>query len=340
MAEDEYYEGMWDCTFCSTANTGSVMQCSGCGAQRPDDVKFYLPDGAKKLTSQAELNDAKSGPDWLCGYCNSSNKAGTKSCGQCGAPAEEGSQRKVGEVKPPAPKKPADDSNVKAPTGGGAPANPMVLIGIIAVLLFCCILAIILGRPKTAAMAVSELRWEARVHWQKESWVDEFSEAKPPFANDIQKIRQETRTIEKTVTEKVEKTKTIDLGNGKFKKEKYFEDVQSKKKVPTPGWAFERRKWVDQDPRVTRGPPSDAPKFPEVRFSGGERESRREVAFVVEFKNPKSNDVCTYEGIQGTSPKDKDDLAPRTIDELKAFKVGDSYEVKYTGSKALSIKKL
>ena len=48
--EGEILLGLWDCSSCQTKGVrGDVYQCSVCGAPRPDDVEFYLPENAEVL---------------------------------------------------------------------------------------------------------------------------------------------------------------------------------------------------------------------------------------------------------------------------------------------------
>lgn len=81
------YLGKWDCNYCAhSGNGGPNVHCTQCGAPRPKDVKFYLPKEARKITAEAELEAARSGPDWSCSNCQSGNKHWDQFCGNCGSP--------------------------------------------------------------------------------------------------------------------------------------------------------------------------------------------------------------------------------------------------------------
>lgn len=81
------YEGRWDCPRCGLrGNRGSARACGGCGARRPVDVTFYLPEDEPAITSEAELREALAGPDWGCRHCGAGNGALDRFCTGCGAP--------------------------------------------------------------------------------------------------------------------------------------------------------------------------------------------------------------------------------------------------------------
>ena len=81
------YLGKWDCNYCAHSGNGCPnVHCTHCGAPRPKDVKFYLPKEARKITAEAELEAARSGPDWSCSNCQSGNKHWDQFCGNCGSP--------------------------------------------------------------------------------------------------------------------------------------------------------------------------------------------------------------------------------------------------------------
>ena len=82
-------EGRWDCQYCGTkGNLGRDKSCGNCGRSRPEGTKFYLPEGAEEVTDQRLIEQAESGPDWVCAFCASSNKSNATSCGSCGAARE------------------------------------------------------------------------------------------------------------------------------------------------------------------------------------------------------------------------------------------------------------
>ena len=77
--------GRWDCPVCkTTGNLGPDKQCISCGSARPKDVKFYLADDSEIVKQTKKIQEARSGADWVCSYCNSHNKAKDTNCHTCG----------------------------------------------------------------------------------------------------------------------------------------------------------------------------------------------------------------------------------------------------------------
>lgn len=83
-------EGRWICPSCGRENLGRFETCEeGCGATRPNGVKFYLPGNSPVLTDSNLLAGARSGQDWYCSHCGGTNPnahQGHKviSCVHCG----------------------------------------------------------------------------------------------------------------------------------------------------------------------------------------------------------------------------------------------------------------
>lgn len=90
-------EGKWRCKACSGVNRGRDLGCVGCGQPR-GDVEFFLDDDAPLVTDRGLLARANAGTDWVCAYCSSANASGTKTCGGCGGPRDEGKKRREGPV--------------------------------------------------------------------------------------------------------------------------------------------------------------------------------------------------------------------------------------------------
>lgn len=79
-------EGRWDCRSCgTTGNMGRDKSCPHCGAQRPNKVKFYLPEGELPVSNPDLLRDAQAGPDWQCSHCSTHNAGYRVTCSNCGA---------------------------------------------------------------------------------------------------------------------------------------------------------------------------------------------------------------------------------------------------------------
>lgn len=89
-------EGKWRCPSCNQANRGRDMNCQGCGSVR-GTVKFFLDDDAPELTDGSLLQHAGNGPDWVCGYCGTSNSHSSTACKQCSGDRTLGESRRVEE---------------------------------------------------------------------------------------------------------------------------------------------------------------------------------------------------------------------------------------------------
>src|SRR5260370_21649808 len=69
-------EGKWRCPYCSVVNRGADLTCTGCGATRDKDVQFFLEEAADEVTDEQLLATARAGADWLCQFCQTSNRPG------------------------------------------------------------------------------------------------------------------------------------------------------------------------------------------------------------------------------------------------------------------------
>lgn len=89
-------EGRWDCVSCGRrGNLGRQLSCQGCGDMRPEGVRFYLPEDAPAVTDPELLKTARNGPDWICDYCEASNREGGGVCKQCGADRDSGRRQQT-----------------------------------------------------------------------------------------------------------------------------------------------------------------------------------------------------------------------------------------------------
>ncbi|MBX7241175.1 MAG: hypothetical protein K1X92_05445 [Bacteroidia bacterium] len=94
------YVAKWDCPVCGlTGNNGPDLKCTGCGASRPRNVRFYLPENAVSIADIEKIRAAKAGVNWICGHCHSHNRAEDVSCKSCGNDRDELSQDSSLEVR-------------------------------------------------------------------------------------------------------------------------------------------------------------------------------------------------------------------------------------------------
>lgn len=88
-------EGRWRCESCGRENLGHLEKCEGCSADRPPNVRFYLPEDAPVVTDPELLKLARKGPDWTCEHCGTDNPADAQSCQDCGTPRGDSRSRPV-----------------------------------------------------------------------------------------------------------------------------------------------------------------------------------------------------------------------------------------------------
>src|SRR5881628_1312412 len=112
-------EGKWRCPYCSVANRGAAMACSGCGATRDKGVAFFLDDDAEEVTDAALIARARAGADWLCTFCGDANAPERDHCRNCGAERGASPSRPVvvelGGASGAPPKPPARYGEVNSP---------------------------------------------------------------------------------------------------------------------------------------------------------------------------------------------------------------------------------
>ncbi|MEL6132280.1 MAG: Ran-binding zinc finger domain-containing protein [Bacteroidota bacterium] len=232
------YVGRWDCPTCGhKGNLGPQTRCPNCGASRPQNVRFYLPGDAEKVTDDQRLQEAQAGVDWICGHCNSQNKAKDTECFSCGNPRDESSQdvdlqERVydqGEVptesfQPQRTRHPLEDAQKRAPKK----RNPMR-----GVLLLLLILGggffFLRSVPKTIEVTVTSFSWERSIALEHKEPTAQESWNLPSGAFDVRKSREirsykqvlrgyETRTRQKKVQTGTRRyvCGKIDKGNGYF----------------------------------------------------------------------------------------------------------------------------
>jgi hypothetical protein len=142
-------EGRWDCSSCgSTGIYGRHVTCPGCGKSRPASVRFYLAAGEPEVKDPDRLKEAWAGPDWICGGCGATHRAGTPICTACGTmqgsrrqrvtehtledtprPPEPRGEKKSRPSAPPAAPSffagsPGPGGSAASPASGGSAASP------------------------------------------------------------------------------------------------------------------------------------------------------------------------------------------------------------------------
>ncbi len=204
-------EGRWDCDACGKKGIrGGERVCPSCARPRPQNVKFYLPQDAPKVTDAAARHEAKAGPDWYCEHCGAGNSSLRTSCKQCGAargssPSHKVTEYSVEQVPHSADETPepalaaatfAHEPATAAPppatfadqyTGPyAAPAArstwqkiglPLVIMGALA---FVCLIGFLVLRSPYTAVAVTGFTWERSITIERQQTQTERGWSIPP----------------------------------------------------------------------------------------------------------------------------------------------------------------
>jgi hypothetical protein len=298
-------EGFWICPYCGGRNRGRDSSCVGCSAVRGEEVPFEYDETGAEVTDSGLLHRARSGPDWACPFCDTTNRSDAKTCAQCGQSREQGHERRaglLGAAPPPLP--PAE----------GTPKRRWRPFGFAALLL-----AIAIGfcfRTKEETLTVVERSWNRSIEVErlgavrKSDWEGEVPAGarllgRERAVHHVDKVQTGTHQERREVEERVQsgtrrvKTGTRDLGNG------YFEDVyedepvyESRRRtvvesVPTyvdrPVYRtkirYEIDEWSRDRTESASGGGNDPPRWPVLSLGPKEREGKRQESFVVTFAN-------------------------------------------------------
>jgi hypothetical protein len=274
-------EGKWRCTYCSSVNRGAELACSGCGATREKDVTFFLEDEAPEVTDAALLKTARAGADWLCQFCQTSNRPDAGHCVQCGAEKGSAPSREVRDV-PQAPPPPAEARPAAAPRRRSSGCGfVLALVGLL--FLGFCGWGVWRSLRKTEeAVRVSAHEWSRAVKIEalrtvrESAWEGEL----PPGARVVARTRAVHHTEQvQTGTQRV-KVGTRDLGNGFFEDVYEERPVYRSRDVYAQRLTYEVERWTLAKNLEARGG-DRRPRWPDVRLARGEREAGREQRYTV-----------------------------------------------------------
>lgn len=227
------YVGRWDCEYCgNVGNLGPHTHCSECGGLRSEDVVFYMPRGVdSSVTDEDAIAEAKEGANWVCGFCNNSNRNSFKACVSCGAMKEDAQSslevREFAEAAVPRSSQPEQKMATNA--------NPKRSNGFLKVIVFLAILAFgYIGLSKISSTIEVEV---TNIEWNRSIEVEEYKEVTEedwnlPNGGKTIKSFQAVHHYDRRVTGYQSRTRTVqeaagseqyvcgkrDLGNG------YFED--------------------------------------------------------------------------------------------------------------------
>lgn len=227
--------GRWDCKACGhKGNLGPETHCKNCGSTRPKDVVFYLPTDAKVIKKKEQLEEAKSGADWICAYCASNNKALNTVCTTCGNDRTENEDEALEEREYTLDQLPTESVKRVRRIHPEEQPKPKKkgLQGILSALGLGGLVAFLFSFNTTIDVPVVQMQWERVIEVREykrvieEDWTlpsdgDLIESFRDIYEYDQRLIGYETRT--RTVQRQVGTRRVLcgqrDMGNG------YFEEV-------------------------------------------------------------------------------------------------------------------
>jgi len=314
-------EGRWDCTYCgSTGILGRHTTCTSCGRPRPEGVKFYLPEEETEVADQKLLNLANAGADWICQYCDSSNRASHTSCQHCGSPREEEmpSQAEIdyeeGEIPwegDNAEPVPVEEPVVKKKFAWDKIGlSCLAMIGL-ALLLVCGVTLFAAFKTFDVELTVKEVSWARSIPVEAYRTVVEEDWAIPDGGRTLT-TEQRIHHYDKVVDHYVNRTREVcedvqvgterytcgkrDKGNGFFedkqctrpvyketcRNESYRDPVYRDEPVHQTWYTYEIEKWVLDRTETASGHNHDA-YWPEYTLADNERAGERTETYTIEF---------------------------------------------------------
>ncbi|TAE49738.1 MAG: hypothetical protein EAZ89_13725 [Bacteroidetes bacterium] len=287
--------GRWDCVTCGTTGIlGPETRCPHCGASRPANVRFYLPEDAEEVTEHTHIEEARSGADWICGHCQTQNKAAQSICKACGNERDESSEDVALQEREysldQTPRGSFARERTVHPLAQKVPkkTNPwfrgilFLGIGIAAALLF------LRSFPRPIEVKAESFRWERSLQMLHNEQVSKEEWSTPPGAYNVQafqairEYRQvlrgyETRTRQVRVQVGTERyvCGQIDKGNGYFedkycnrpvyesRTENYQEPVYDQVPVYATKYRFNLMEWVAHEKNLLKSAGSNhSPQWP------------------------------------------------------------------------------
>ncbi|MBF0409901.1 MAG: hypothetical protein HQM10_21340 [Candidatus Riflebacteria bacterium] len=240
MAEEVIKEGKWICPNCAAKNRGLHIECPSCGAAR-GNVQFIYDENASAIVDEDEKKQALSGPDWICAYCETSNKYAAQQCKQCQAEKAVGKSRQERDLNDSKPdrqtKQNKHENHVQAkarPIDIPEAPNGYFKFGCIAIILLFSILAGLQCYKTEMVLDITDRSWERSFVVQeyktlkKGDWVDKVSSKariskKERKQRTTKQVQVGTKSVKENYTKQVKvgtkkvKTGVKDLGNGSFK---------------------------------------------------------------------------------------------------------------------------
>ena len=329
---EELLLGLWDCPSCEGVGIrGDVYGCPNCGAGRPPEVRFYLPEDAERITDAAAQAAARAGADWQCEYCDQWVGAGIDGCPYCDGGELSGAKRQeVKDVVTSPPQSVVESAAAEGPgeaeekpEGGGACCFLIVAL----LLLAGCCLFFFRGSP-AVGVEVSGHAWTRTQEFEVLREIEEGGWSSPADATQVRsekrvhhhdQVQTGTRRGTRQVSEKVEVgeeryqdgTKTVDMGNGRFKQVPVYKKrpvyEERKRDVPFEEAVYEKvpryqlyytyrvKRWAVA--RTERSSGDDLePAWPELRVEdpSTERGGKRTESYEVRLKQKEAGTTLRF----------------------------------------------
>jgi hypothetical protein len=225
--------GKWDCKQCGyVGNLGPSTRCEKCGAPRPENVKFYLTEDAQVVENTSQINEAKSGADWVCSFCGGHNKVHHANCQSCG------NDREISDGDKSLQQKIHYFNQQKKQKSKGFKLGKGLKRFLIAFFSFVLLFIILAQFTSDVEVIVTGFKWDRTYELEEYKRVIEEGWELPNDAEKLDSYRAihhydqipdgtetKTRTVQKQVGTEQVKVGQKDLGNG------YFEDVYEERPV-------------------------------------------------------------------------------------------------------------
>ena len=306
-----YVRLIWTCPNCSTRNPGPNKFCTSCGAPQAADVQFETPSEEQLVTDTKEIEAAKAGADFHCGYCGARNPAGSKTCSQCNADltgaivrpsggilkAAEGQAAKI--ICPSCGTENSADAARCVSCGGAlqkkeettaqaAQPGGFKKFGVIAIILLVVILAVIglicylTGKTTDTYGKVQAVEWMRAISIEeyrpveRQGWKNEL----PSNINTYDCVKKVYKTQSEPVAGAKKTCGTaylVEKGSG------YAEKVQDCFYEVTEDWcSYMTKEWQPLNPVTLKGNDMK-PIWPEVNLVKDQRESGRQENYTIVF---------------------------------------------------------
>ena len=301
---------------------GRHVYCVACGAPRPKEIRFYLPEDAEAVTDAGQLSQAAGGPDWICEHCGGSARGSDRACPGCGAPRGDSAAREV-----------RDYAMAEVPRSGGGgdgPSTPRPLAAkpvppareskfggkVVGVMLLAGLSWFgWSNRTRHMEGEVAAMQWERTVQVEAYRSVQEEGWSLPEGARrlrsyrairDYRQVLDHYETKTRQVSERVQTgTRTytcgqVDRGNGYFEDrtctepeyetryhtESYQDPVYRREPIWDTKYEYRTKRWVPDTLLEAHGT-TTAPAWPPVTADDTTREGEKKSRYRVTFNVPK-----------------------------------------------------